>query len=495
MLTKPSRIAESPSLDAELAPTDSETESDEELLPVNPKKDASHKELTEINAGDQDEGQAGPNLSEQDEGQAGSNSGDAAESQPQSSHVVHAEPNLEHMDLEATDAFTQQNPEQIDEEFTTTAYPNVQENLKLPTEDQVILEDPTSSTRTLSSLQNLDKELSFNNQFLEEKPQEEDPEKTNTESEVQSMVMVPIHQDISSVPPMTTPVIDLSFPHSVSTTIHAPLPTSTATSTSITTTSLPPPPTPQPQQSTSDLILLQRIGELEQHMAGLIQKNLALEERLDKHGSRLYNLENLNIPHKVSQAVDEIVTDVVDWAMQAVLRARFSDLPAVDMKEVLQQRMFEDKSYLAHEDHKNLFKALEKSLERDYSNQILSDLEEARRKKRKKRTSQRTPSGSPPLQPPPPPPPAGASGTPVVSTPPSMAWTTSDTRFESAGVSAALELSPTNSLMNDDSIPDEQLLLSDDEDTRNDHLPNADMRNDWWKPLPEKERLATPEPA
>ncbi|GJT59952.1 hypothetical protein Tco_1003485 [Tanacetum coccineum] len=110
------------------------------------------------------------NPSVQDEGQAGSNPSDVAESQPQSSHVVHAGPNLEHMDLEATDASTQQNTEQIDEEFTTTAYLNVQENLKLPTEDQVILEDLTSSTGTLSSLQNLDKELNFTNQFLEEKP-------------------------------------------------------------------------------------------------------------------------------------------------------------------------------------------------------------------------------------------------------------------------------------------------------------------------------------
>ncbi|GKD91775.1 hypothetical protein Tco_1367282, partial [Tanacetum coccineum] len=105
-----------------------------------------------------------------------------------------------------------------------------------------------------------------------------------------------------------------------------------------------------------------------------------LEERLDKHGSRLYKLENLNIPHRVSKAVDEIVTDAVDWAMQAPLRARFSDLPTV----------------------------LEKSLERDYSNQLLSDLDEARRKKRKRHNSPRTPSGSPPSQPPPSPPPAGA---------------------------------------------------------------------------------------
>ncbi|GJW89572.1 hypothetical protein Tco_0167125 [Tanacetum coccineum] len=57
-------------------------------------------------------------------------------------------------------------------------------NLKLPTEDQVILEEPASSTRTLSSLQNLEKELNFTDQFFVEKPQEEEPEKTNVQSEV-----------------------------------------------------------------------------------------------------------------------------------------------------------------------------------------------------------------------------------------------------------------------------------------------------------------------
>ncbi|GJS00612.1 hypothetical protein Tco_0317120 [Tanacetum coccineum] len=134
------------------------------------------------------------------------------------------------------------------------------------------------------------------------------------------------------------------------------------------------------------------------------------------------------------------------------------------MKEVIQQQIFEDNSYQAHEDHKNLFKALKKSLERDYSNQLLSDLQEDRRKKRKKRASSRTPSGSPPTQPPPSPPPTGASGAP-------------------------------DSLMNDDSIPDEQVQLSDDEDIENDHLPNTDMRKDWWKPLPEGERPTNLEPA
>nr|GFA19353.1 hypothetical protein [Tanacetum cinerariifolium] len=192
MLTTTSGQDKSPSLDVKLALANSETES--------------NNVASKINTGDQDEGQDGPNPSNhdegqarpkpsvQDEGQVGSNPGDAEESQPKSIHVVHAGPNLEHMDLK--------------------------ENLKLPSEDPVIPEEPASSTRTL-------------------------------------------------------------------------------------------------------------------------------------------------------------------------------DLPTVDMKEILQQRLFEDKSYEAHEDHKKLYDALENSLEYDYSDQHLSDQEEARQKKRKRRDLLRTPFGSP----------------------------------------------------------------------------------------------------
>ncbi|GJX89011.1 monodehydroascorbate reductase [Tanacetum coccineum] len=176
--TESSGHDESSSLYVELRLTDSETDSDEEV-PV-------------IVARVQDEGQAGPNPGEHDEGQAGPNPGDAAASQPPSSHVVHAGPDLEHMNLEASDTSIQPNPKQMDEEFTTTAYPNVQENLKLLTKSEVRLEEPASSAGTLSSLQNLDNELSFADQFLVEKSQEDKPEKTNIESEVQSMVTVPI---------------------------------------------------------------------------------------------------------------------------------------------------------------------------------------------------------------------------------------------------------------------------------------------------------------
>ncbi|GKC41656.1 hypothetical protein Tco_1059378, partial [Tanacetum coccineum] len=321
----------------------------------------SNKEVPRMVARVQAEGQAGPNPGEHDEGQAGPNPGDAASSQPLSSHVVHAGPNLEHMDLEAFDTSIQPNPEQIDEEFTTTAYPN---------------------------------ELSFADQFLVEKSQEDEPEKTNTESEVQSMVTVPIHQDTSSVPLMTTPVIDLTVSQPVPTAVQAPLPTLTATATTTTTTITLPPIPPQPQQGSSDSILIKCIGELEQHMADLVQANLALEERMDKHGSRLYKLKNLNIPNQVSKAVDEVITNAVDRVIQAPLRDRFRDLPEADIKEILHHRMWESNSYQAHEDQKMLYEALEKLMAHDHTDQILTDLAEARKKKKKRHASPKTLHGS-----------------------------------------------------------------------------------------------------
>ncbi|GKF61529.1 hypothetical protein Tco_0181583, partial [Tanacetum coccineum] len=215
--------------------SDSDTESDEEVPPV-------------VKSGAQDEGQAGPNPGKQDEGQAGPDPGiqdkgqdepnpdDVAETQPLSTTGVHAGPNLKHTDAEATDATSQPQPGKMDEEFTVTAYPNVQENLKLTVDEPVIPEEPASSTGTLSSLQHLAKDFSFGDQFFNDKPLEADNEKTTADTEAESMVSITIHQDTSAIPPMTSPVIDLvSRPDSPN--VYRPLPT-TATATAATTTTI-----------------------------------------------------------------------------------------------------------------------------------------------------------------------------------------------------------------------------------------------------------------
>nr|GEX37856.1 hypothetical protein [Tanacetum cinerariifolium] len=140
---------------------------------------------------------------------------------------------------------------------------------------------------------------------------------------------------MSSIPPMTSPIIDLtSRPESPK--VHQQF-KATSTETTTTTTTLPPP--PYQQQSTTEAMMMKRIGELEHIMANLIQENKGLEERLDKHKARLYTLKQLDIPHQVSKAISEVVTEAVEWAMQAPLQNRFRDLPEADMKEILHQRI------------------------------------------------------------------------------------------------------------------------------------------------------------
>nr|GEX41825.1 hypothetical protein [Tanacetum cinerariifolium] len=403
---------------------DVEVDSDEGVLGID--AGVQGKGQAGPNPDDQDKGQAGPNPDEQAEGQAGPNLCDAEASQPLPSPVVQAGSDLEYMDLE------------------------VQENLKLMVKEQVILEEPASTSRTLSSLQYLTKDLSFGDLFFNDKPMEADNEKTTTETEVESMMSVIIQQDTSSIPPMTTPVIDLtSRPESPN--VHQLLKAST-TETTTTTTTIHPPPS-QPQQSTTDSMLMKRIGELEHIMANLIQDNKHLEERLDSHGARLYTLENLDIPQQ------------------------------------------ETNSYTTHKDHKMLYEALEKSMNRDHSEELLKDLAEARKKKKKRRDSPKTPPGSPPHQPP--------------------LLLHQQVHLELQDLLELLDphkcrhhLHPPTKKVSHMAIrhqaPQRQLpqlniklglrLTQDSGHIKNAHIPNVNLRQDWWKQL-EEEKPATPEPA
>nr|GEU82498.1 retrovirus-related Pol polyprotein from transposon TNT 1-94 [Tanacetum cinerariifolium] len=315
-----------------------------------------------------------------------------------------------------------------------------------------------------------------------DKPLKADNDKANAETKVESMVTVTIQQDMYSISLITSPIIDLtSRPESPK--VHQQF-KATITDTTTTTTTLPPPPTQQ--QSTAEAMMMKRIGELEHIMANLIQENKGLEERLDSHGARLYTLEQLDIPRQVSKA--------------------------------------ESESYKYHEDHMQLYEALEKSMNRDHTEELAQDLAEARKKKKNSRESPKTPPGSPPHQPPPPPPagPSRASGAPGASgssqvpppPPPSstnqeipskgfaapsssktvasaeyQSWTTTDIRLRSS-----ISLTPADLEMDEDMGPDEQAQSSNDKDIESAHIPKVNLRQDWWKPF-EEERPATPEPA
>nr|GEW76549.1 retrovirus-related Pol polyprotein from transposon TNT 1-94 [Tanacetum cinerariifolium] len=362
-----------------------------------------------------------------------------------------------------------------DQGFTATAYLKVQENLKLTVEEHVILEEPVSSSGTLSSMQHITKDLSFSDLFFSDKPLEANNDKATTETEAESMVSIMIQQDMSSIPLMTSPIINLtSRPKSPK--MHQLLKvTAIETKTITTTTTILPPPSQQ-QQSNVDAMMMKCIGKLEHIMANLIPENKRLEQRLDIHGERLYTLEQLDIPHRVSKAVDEVVMDA-------------------------------------------LYEDLEKLMNRDHSEELAKDLAEARKKKKKSRELPKMPHGSPPHHPPPSPPPAGPSGAsgyprasgslqvpPPPPPPPStnqegqskgsatpsssktaalakyQSWTTNDIR-------SSISLTPAD-LQMDDMAPDEQAQSSDDEDIGNAYIPKASALASNYLPPPEDSLVA-----
>nr|GEY27133.1 retrovirus-related Pol polyprotein from transposon TNT 1-94 [Tanacetum cinerariifolium] len=144
-------------------------------------------------AGAHDEGQAGSNLDEISKGQARSDPCNAeADVQSLLSPLIQARSDRKHMDLDVADVSPQPSTEQLDERFTVTAYSKVQENLKLIVKEQVLLEDPASSLGTLSSLQHLSKDISFEDLFFSDKPSKADNDKAAAETKVESMVSVTI---------------------------------------------------------------------------------------------------------------------------------------------------------------------------------------------------------------------------------------------------------------------------------------------------------------
>nr|GEW18278.1 integrase, catalytic region, zinc finger, CCHC-type, peptidase aspartic, catalytic [Tanacetum cinerariifolium] len=280
----------------------------------------------------------------------------------------------------------------------------------------------------------------------------------NAETKVESMVNVTIQQALSSIPLMTSPIVDLtSRPESPKE--HHQLKATTTDTTTTTTTTLPPPQAPQqstteammqlkatttdttttttttlpppqaPQQSTTEAMMVMRIGELKHILADLIQENKNIEERLDKHGARLYILEQLDIPQRVSIA-----------------------------------RMWESNSYKSHEHHKQLFEALEKSMNHDHSEELAQDLAKARKKRKKRREASGAPRASESAQMPPSPPslsatnqeiPSKGSATPspskTVASVEYQAWTTTDIRLR-----PSISLTPEDLEMDEDMAPDEQ---------------------------------------
>nr|GEZ34454.1 hypothetical protein [Tanacetum cinerariifolium] len=196
------------------------------------------------------------------------------------------------------------NHEHTHEKFTANVFPDVYGSFKLPVDEHVILKESLSSSGTLSSMKNQDDAYTFGDQFLNDKSTEDKPGKLNMDSKLVSMVMVPIHQASSLVPPLSTPIIDLSPPKLVLSTTHAPI--FTATKMPTTTLPLPPPP---PQQSTSDYELAARVAALEKKLAAFKKKRKILDNTTQNLGSMVFTLQLRDPPHKIDQTINTVVKE------------------------------------------------------------------------------------------------------------------------------------------------------------------------------------------
>nr|GEU90506.1 retrovirus-related Pol polyprotein from transposon TNT 1-94 [Tanacetum cinerariifolium] len=117
-----------------------------------------------IRPGKTPESQTPPN-DKMDEDQAGS--------YPGKSHVALAGPN----------------PEPMHDDFVATVYPKVHKSLKFLADEQVILEDPPSSSGTLSYIKNLDDTYTFREQFFNDKSTDDEHGKQNVDAKVVSMTL------------------------------------------------------------------------------------------------------------------------------------------------------------------------------------------------------------------------------------------------------------------------------------------------------------------
>nr|GEW19201.1 hypothetical protein [Tanacetum cinerariifolium] len=183
-----------------------------------------------------------------DEGQARSDPGKTLESRPppdddkMDEDQAGSDPGKTHVALAGP------NHEPMHDDFVAIIYPKMHESLKFLADEHIILEDPPRSSRTLSSMKNMDDTYTFGDQFFNDKSTEDETGKQNVDAEFVYMVTVPIHQASTSVPPISTPIIDLSPLKSAAS--HLPEPFTAATTETTTTTLLLPPP-PQQQSTTN----------------------------------------------------------------------------------------------------------------------------------------------------------------------------------------------------------------------------------------------------
>ncbi|GJZ69245.1 hypothetical protein Tco_0632795 [Tanacetum coccineum] len=494
----------------------------------------------------------GPDPEPMQEDQTGSNSGKL--------HVSLAGPNPEHMDDELTEAEEEAvarevhatharivsgpdpepmqedqtgsnsgklhihvslagpNPEHMDDEFLATAYPKVHENLKLITDERVIEENPESHSGSMSSMKNLDDTYNFGDQFLYDKPTEDDQEKSKVIEESDSTIPDPSHQTVTSTPPVIAPFTDVSSTKPSSLVTPPPINTEATTIT----TSLP--------EITPFIALQLRVARLEQEMS---------EVKKTDHSADVL----ASIKSQVPTVVDEYLGTKLDDALLKILERHTADLiekysvlpgpestDKVDLEEfnlksALFKHMNKIKSANRNTANYHLYHVLMESLIADedaMDKEVANKVKDHKRKhdsdddedddddegpsagsnqgksaKKRRHNSGASGSAQPPTkddeQSSKKPRESDASASKQHPALTSTGWQITDTR--DAVVDSSMPRSDTESEHSEQSSDDipmqDEGHVSDLEDTDSTHIPKVSTTT-WFKPIPEGERPAKP---
>ncbi|GKE16442.1 hypothetical protein Tco_1424019 [Tanacetum coccineum] len=189
----------------------------------------------------------------------------------------------------------------MDDEFLATAYPKVHENLKLITDERVIDDNPESHSGSMSSMKNLDDTYNFGDQFLYDKPTEDDQEKSKVREESDSTIPDPSHQTVTSTPPVIAPFTDVSSTKPSSLVTPPPINTEATTIT----TSLP--------EITPFIALQLRVARLEQEMS---------EVKKTDHSADVL----ASIKSQVPTVVDKYLGTKLDDALLRILERHIAEL-------------------------------------------------------------------------------------------------------------------------------------------------------------------------
>ncbi|GJR49742.1 hypothetical protein Tco_1400263 [Tanacetum coccineum] len=470
------------------------------------------KELGEV---DSSTVSSGVSIPVSTQGQAGSD--------PEKAHEALAGPDLEPMQEDQTGSdfgkvhmsLAGPNPEHMDDEFLATAYPKVHENLKLITYKCVIEDNPKSHSGSMSSMKYLEDTDKFRDQFLYDKPIEDDQEKSKVIDESDSTIPDPSHQTVTSTPPVIAPVTDFSSPKPSSLVTPPPINTE---ATRITTSLL---------EITSFITLQLRVARLEQemiierHTADLIKKYSVLPGP-----ESIKNQESEKSPKEIIRIKKEQGEEKQD----STYSIRSTDKVALeefDLKSALFKHMNKNKTANKNPANYHLYHALMEALIADedaMDKEVKDRVKDHKRKhdsdddedddddegpsagsnqgksaKRRRHDSGASGSAQPPTkddeQSSKKPRESDASASKQHPALTSTGWQITDTR--DAGVDSSMHRSDPESEHSEqsaDNIPmQDEGHVSDLEDTDNAHIPKVSTTT-WFKQIPEGERPATPEP-